>query len=78
MFPETFPNKQILDSSLVQSDNTIMETHDNLTDMITKSIWESEKGTFIKVVVKPNSKSKEFIAEITSEAVFLNLSGPAR
>jgi uncharacterized protein (TIGR00251 family) len=78
MFPETFPNKQILDSSLVQSDNTIMETHDNLTDMSTKSIWESERGTFIKVVVKPNSKSKEFIAEITSEAVFLNLSRPAR
>jgi len=46
--------------------------------MSAKSIWESERGTFIKVVVKPNSKSKEFITEATSEAVFLNLSGPAR
>jgi len=78
MFPETFPNKQILDSPLVQSDNTIMETGDKSIDMSAKSIWESERGTFIKVVVKPNSKSKEFITEATSEAVFLNLSGPAR
>jgi uncharacterized protein (TIGR00251 family) len=78
MFPEPFPNKQILDSSLVQFDNTIMETDDKPTDMSAKAIWENEKGIFIKVVVKPNSKSKEFIAEITSDAIFLNLSGPAR
>ncbi len=42
------------------------------------AVWESDKGTYIRVIVKPNSKSKEFIAERTPEAVFLNLSGPAR
>jgi uncharacterized protein (TIGR00251 family) len=46
--------------------------------MNTEPIWENERGTFIRVVVKPGSKSKKFVAEITSDAVFLNLSGPAR
>lgn len=46
--------------------------------MSTESIWDSERGTFIRVVVKPNSKSKVFIEEITPDAVFLNLSGPPR
>ena len=78
MFPVAYPNKQILDSSLVQSDNTIIEQEDRSRNMNTKSIWENERGAFIKVIVKTNSKSKEFIGEITAEAVFLNLSGPAR
>ncbi|MFW9957590.1 MAG: DUF167 domain-containing protein [Candidatus Odinarchaeota archaeon] len=78
MFPETFPNKQILDSSLGQSDNTIMETHDMAIAMSTNSVWESERGIFIRVIVKPNSKSKEFISERTPEFIHLNLSGPAR
>jgi uncharacterized protein (TIGR00251 family) len=42
------------------------------------SVWESERGTFIKTVVRPNSKSKKFVVEITSEAVFVNISSPAR
>jgi uncharacterized protein (TIGR00251 family) len=46
--------------------------------MSAKSIWENERGVFIKVIVKPNSKSREFIVEINDEAVFLNPSGPAR
>jgi uncharacterized protein (TIGR00251 family) len=78
MFPEPFPNKQILDSSPVQFDNTIMEADDKPIDMSAKAIWDNEKGIFIKVVVKPNSKSKKFVAEITPDAIFLNLSGPAR
>jgi uncharacterized protein (TIGR00251 family) len=78
MFPETFTNKQILDSSLVQSENTLMGTDDNLIDMSTNAIRESERGIIIRVIVKPNSKSKEFITEITPEAIYLNLSSPAR
>lgn len=46
--------------------------------MSATAVWESERGTYIRVIVKPNSKSKEFIAERTPEAVFLNLLGPAR
>jgi uncharacterized protein (TIGR00251 family) len=46
--------------------------------MNTDAIWESEKGTFIRIIVKTNSKSREFLAEITSEAIHVNLSGPAR
>jgi len=46
--------------------------------MSTAAVWENEKGAYIRVIVKPNSKSSKFIAEITPEAVFLNLSGPAR
>jgi uncharacterized protein (TIGR00251 family) len=55
-----------------------MGINGNLIDMSTNAIWESERGTFIKVIVKPNSKSKEFITEITPEAIYLNLSSPAR
>ena len=42
------------------------------------AIWESEKGTFLRVIVRPNSKEKSFIAEVTPEAVLTNLRGPAR
>ncbi len=78
MFPEASPNKQILDSSSMQSDNTIMQSNDKSSAMSTNSIWESERGVFIRVFVKPNSKSKEFIAERAPESIHLNLSGPAR
>jgi uncharacterized protein (TIGR00251 family) len=43
-----------------------------------KAIWESEKGTFLRVIVHPNSKEKNFIAEVTPEAIIINLKGPAR
>lgn len=43
-----------------------------------KPIWENDRGAFIKVVVKANSKSKEFVSERTSEAIHLNLKEPAR
>jgi len=55
-----------------------MEVADILMNMSEKSIWENERGTFIKVIVRPNSKSKEFVSEMTPEAVHLNLAGPAR
>jgi len=55
-----------------------MEVVDILMAMSEKSIWENERGTFIKVLVKPNSRSKEFVSEMTPETVHLNLTGPAR
>jgi uncharacterized protein (TIGR00251 family) len=55
-----------------------MEAEDILIDMSEKSIWENERGTFIRVLVKPNSRSREFVSELAPEGVHLNLTGPAR
>ena len=38
----------------------------------------SEKGTFLRVVVKPNSKEKKLIAERNPDSISINLSSPAR
>lgn len=38
----------------------------------------NEKGIFLRVIVKPNSKEKELIGEIGSETIQINLTGPAR
>ncbi|TFG28182.1 DUF167 domain-containing protein [Candidatus Thorarchaeota archaeon] len=41
-------------------------------------VWDTEKGAMIRVVVRPNSREKELISEITQESVFVNLSSQAR
>jgi len=46
--------------------------------MDSKSIWMSEKGTFLRVIVKPNSKEKQLVAEINPDSILINLTGPAR
>lgn len=46
--------------------------------MDSKSVWTSEKGTFLRVIVKPNSKEKQLIAEKNQDSILINLSGPAR
>ncbi len=46
--------------------------------MDSKPIWMSEKGTFLRVIVKPNSKEKQLIAERTPDSILINLTGPAR
>ena len=38
----------------------------------------SEKGTFLRVVVKPNSKEKQLIAERNPDSISINLTSPAR
>ena len=38
----------------------------------------SEKGTFLRVIVKPNSKEKKLVGDISSESIQINLTGPAR
>ena len=38
----------------------------------------SEKGTFIRVVVKPNSKKSELIAERNPDSILINLASPAK
>lgn len=46
--------------------------------MDSKPIWMSEKGTFLRVVVKPNSKEKQLIAERNPDSISINLTSPAR
>ena len=46
--------------------------------MDSKPIWMSEKGTFLRVVVKPNSKEKKLIAERNPDSISINLTSPAR
>ena len=41
-------------------------------------VWIGEKGTFLRVIVKPNSKERELIGNISSESIQVNLAGPAR
>ena len=41
-------------------------------------VWMSEKGTFLRVIVKPNSKEKQLIAERNPDSILINLTGPAR
>jgi uncharacterized protein (TIGR00251 family) len=41
-------------------------------------VWMSEKGTFLRVLVKPNSKNKELIDEINPDSILINLAGPAK
>ena len=45
---------------------------------MTKAIWETARGTLLRVVVRPNSKEQNLIAEVTPEAIHINLKSPAR
>ena len=47
-------------------------------DSMAASIWESEKGTFLRVIVRPKSREKDFVAEISPESIVVNLKSPAR
>ena len=41
-------------------------------------LWESERGTFLRVLVRPNSGNREFIERFTDTELVVNLKGPAR
>ena len=41
-------------------------------------VWMSEKGTFLRIVVKPNSKKKELIEEISRNVITINLESTAQ
>lgn len=41
-------------------------------------IWQNDSGVFIRVLVRPRSKEKLFVEEITSDHILVNLSSPAR
>lgn len=46
--------------------------------MVDAAIWETEKGTFLRVIVKPRSKEKKLVAEYSDVQIIINLSSPAR
>jgi len=43
-----------------------------------KAIWETARGTLVRVIVRSNSMESKFIAEVTPESIHINLKGPAR
>ena len=49
-----------------------------LFDYMVEAIWETARGTLLRVIVRPNSKEKKFVDEITQEAIHINLRSPAR
>jgi uncharacterized protein (TIGR00251 family) len=53
-----------------------MDSYD-LKPMV-NAIWETARGTLLRVIVRPNSKEKNFVAHITPEAILVNLRSPAR
>jgi uncharacterized protein (TIGR00251 family) len=49
-----------------------------ILEPMVNAIWETARGTLLRVIVRPNSKEKKFVAHITPEAIIVNLKGPAR
>ncbi|MFW9849737.1 MAG: DUF167 domain-containing protein [Candidatus Thorarchaeota archaeon] len=41
-------------------------------------LWENERGTFLRVLVRPNSGSVDLIENISETELLINLKGPAR
>jgi uncharacterized protein (TIGR00251 family) len=42
------------------------------------TVWETEDGVFLRVLVKPNSTLKNLISDVNEEIVVVNLRSPAR
>lgn len=40
--------------------------------------WESDKGTFLVVVVRPSSREKQLVHSVSDAEIVINLAGPAR
>ena len=40
---------------------------------MTSAIWETERGTILKVTVRPKSREKSLVAEISPEIIVVNL-----
>jgi uncharacterized protein (TIGR00251 family) len=45
---------------------------------MTSAIWETERGTILKVMVRPKSRERILVAEISPEIIIINLKSPAR
>jgi uncharacterized protein (TIGR00251 family) len=58
--------------------NTFIWSEKKTLSMTSGAAWATDRGTFLRVVVRPNSKDEKLISEISDEAVHVNLKGPAR
>jgi len=47
-------------------------------DDMASEIWETERGTIFKVIVRPKSRGRNFVVEISPEVIVINLKSPAR
>jgi uncharacterized protein (TIGR00251 family) len=47
-------------------------------DVMTSAIWETEGGILLKVIVRPKSREKNLVSEISPEVIVVNLQSPAR
>ncbi|MHA1949427.1 MAG: DUF167 domain-containing protein [Candidatus Thorarchaeota archaeon] len=45
---------------------------------MTSAIWETERGTLLKVIVRPKSKEKNLVSEVSPNVIVVNLKSPAR
>jgi uncharacterized protein (TIGR00251 family) len=43
-----------------------------------QAVWETEDGTWIRVAVRPGSRSRIFVAEMTRARIVINLKSQAR
>ncbi|NHJ12635.1 MAG: YggU family protein [Candidatus Thorarchaeota archaeon] len=41
-------------------------------------IWESDDGVLVKILVRPRSKERNLISELSDEYLVLNIKSPAR
>jgi uncharacterized protein (TIGR00251 family) len=46
--------------------------------MTENPLWESRRGTFLRILVRPNSGNREFIETFSDDEFIVNLKGPAR
>jgi len=73
-----FPYKEILDSLQSDSWNTLLWRTMCPTHMPKMVLEDTADGVLLRVVVKPRSKTRTFVADIGVESVNLNLRAPAR
>ncbi len=46
--------------------------------MLSGPVWKTEKGTLIRVLVRPSSRDERLVSEIDDTSIHVNLKGPAR
>lgn len=49
-----------------------------MESMSTGPAWKTDKGTLIRVLVRPGSRDPDFVSEISEDTIHINLKGPAR
>jgi uncharacterized protein (TIGR00251 family) len=58
--------------------NTFIWNEKKTLSMTSGAAWATDRGTFLRVIVRPNSREQNLVSEISDEAVHVNLRAPAR